>query len=327
MQKPYVFITRKVPEHCLSALKEVAEIEMWPEEEEPVPYSILSEKAEKAAGLYTMLSDTVDKDLLLKAKNLKVVANLAVGFDNIDVAAATEKGVAVCHTPEVLSETTADLTFALLMATARRIIEAAEYVKEDKWKNWAPLLMAGADIHHKTIGIVGMGRIGKAVAKRASGFSMNILYHNRSRHAEAEEQLGAEYATFPDLIKRSDYVVCLAPLTEETKDLFTYDVFKNMKSSAIFINASRGGLVVEKDLEKALQEREIAAAGLDVFKDEPVSKNHPLLKFANVVALPHIGSASVETREEMAALASRNIATVLKGDRPEAIVNENVISG
>ncbi|WP_280769399.1 2-hydroxyacid dehydrogenase [Salipaludibacillus daqingensis] len=325
MTKPFVFITRQVPEESLVALKVVADVEVWPEKETPVPRELLLEKAAKAAGLYTMLSDKIDDELLNNAPNLKVVANLAVGFDNIDVKTASEKGVAVCNTPDVLSDTTADLTFALLMATGRRIVEAAEYVKEGKWQNWAPLLLAGTDIHHKTIGIVGMGRIGSAVAKRATGFEMEILYHNRSRNTKAETELGAEYVSFDDLIERSDYIVCLAPFTEDTKDLFTYETFKQMKSSAIFINASRGGVVVEEDLIKALEEKSIAGAGLDVFRQEPISKDHPLLTFSNVVALPHIGSSSVETRHEMAALVSRNIANVLKGDKPEAIVNEEVL--
>lgn len=325
MIKPFVYVTRQVPEESLVALKAVADVEVWPQRDIPVPREKLLEKAQTAVGLYTMLSDKIDEELLNHAPHLKVVANLAVGFDNIDLKVASEKGVAVCNTPEVLSDTTADLTFALLMATARRIVEAAEYVKQGKWKNWAPLLLAGTDIHHKTIGIVGMGRIGSAVAKRATGFDMEILYHNRSRNEQAEAQLGAKYVPFEELIERSDYVVCLAPLTKETKDLFTYKEFKQMKSSVIFVNVSRGGVVVEEDLIRALEEEMIAGAGLDVFSQEPISSDHPLLTFTNVVALPHIGSASDETRHEMAALVSRNIANVLKGDKPEAILNEEVL--
>ncbi|WP_416147088.1 2-hydroxyacid dehydrogenase [Salipaludibacillus sp. HK11] len=324
MRKPFVFVTRQVPEESLVALKVVAEVEVWPEEEIPVPRELLLEKAKIASGLYTMLSDKIDEELLNQAPHLKVVANLAVGFDNIDVKTASERGIAVCNTPDVLSDTTADLTFALLMATGRRVVEAVDYVKQGNWKNWAPLLLAGTDIHHKTIGVVGMGRIGSAVAKRATGFDMEILYHNRSRNIEAETKLGASYVGFDELIERSDYIVCLAPLTEETADLFTYEVFQSMKSSAIFINASRGGLVVEEDLIKALSEEIIAGAGLDVYREEPISVDHPLLRFSNVVALPHIGSASDETRHEMASLVSRNIAHVLRGDKPEAIVNEEV---
>lgn len=320
----YVFVTRKVPEETLAPLKEIAEVKVWPHEETPVSREVLMEEAKKAVGLYTMLSDTIDKELLENAKNLKVVANMAVGYDNIDVEAATEKNVIVCNTPDVLTDTTADLTFALLMATARRLIESAEYIKDGKWKNWAPLLLAGTDVHHKTIGIVGMGRIGTAVAKRAKGFDMKILYHNRSRKEQAEKELGAKYVSFNEIVSESDFIVCLAPLTEETKDMFTYDVFKKMKRSAIFINASRGAVVNEKDLERALEEKEIAAAGLDVFRHEPIGADHPLLRFKNVVALPHIGSATMETRLRMAELTTENIVHVLRGEKPKAVVNEEV---
>lgn len=326
MNKPYVFITRKVPEETIQPLLEIAEVEMWPEEETPVPREKLLEEASRADALFTMLSDKIDAELLDAAPNLKVVANLAVGFDNIDVEYATKKGVVICNTPDVLTDTTADLTFALLMATARRIVEAVQYIKEGQWKNWGPMLLAGADIHHKTIGIVGMGRIGQTVAKRATGFNMEILYHNRSRKEEAETELGAKYCRFEELIEKSDFVVCLAPLTDETRGLFNEAAFKKMKKSAIFINASRGDVVDEQALFEALKDREIAAAGLDVFQNEPIGADHPLLTLENVVAIPHIGSASVETRMAMAHLVSRNIVNVLENKRPETVVNEAVFT-
>lgn len=327
MGKPFVYVTRKVPEHCLDELREFAEVEMWHEEEIPVDRTTLMAKAKEATGLITMLSDQVNSELMDAAPNLKVIANLAVGFDNIDVDAATQRGIVVSNTPNVLTDTTADLTFSLLMATARRIPEAVNYVREGQWKNWGPLLMAGTDVHHKTIGIVGMGRIGATVAKRATGFDMEILYHNRSRKPEAEAELGAKYVSFEELIKQSDYVVCLAPLTDETKELFDLAVFKKMKNSAIFINASRGAVVKEDELQRALDEKEIAAAGLDVFLNEPIGADHPLLQYDNVVALPHIGSASVETREEMTRLVGRHCANVIVGRRPEYMVNESVWKG
>lgn len=325
MKKPYVFITRKLPKETLTALTEVAEVSMWDDEIEPVPRERLLEEASQADGILTMLSDKVDEQLLENAPNLKVVANLAVGFDNINVELATSKGIIVCNTPDVLTDTTADLTFALLMATARRIVEAAEYIKDGKWKNWGPLLLAGADIHHKTIGIIGMGRIGQTVAKRATGFDMNILYHNRTRKEDAEKELGATYKSFDEIIKESDFIVCLAPLTAETRGIFNEEAFKKMKKTAIFVNASRGDVVDEKALFDALTKGEIAAAGLDVFCNEPISADHPLLALSNVVAIPHIGSASVETRVVMARLASRNIKNALENKRPEAIVNEEVL--
>jgi glyoxylate reductase len=320
MEKPYVYVTRKVPEEALGELYGVAEVGMWSEEEEPVPRDVLLKKAERAEALVTMLTEKVDGELFERAERLKIVANVAVGYDNVEIAAAREHGVIVTNTPDVLTDTTADLTFALLMAAARRLVEAAEYVKKGKWTVWSLMQMAGLDIHHKTIGIVGMGRIGQAVAKRAKGFDMDILYHNRSPKPEAELALGAEYVGFDELLERADFVVCMAPLTEETKDLFNAEAFRKMKPSAVFVNAARGGVVDEKALAEALQKKEIAAAGLDVFKGEPIAANHPLLSFNNVVALPHIGSASRETRMAMIELACHNAALVLQGQKPETAV-------
>ncbi|MRX73223.1 D-glycerate dehydrogenase [Bacillus lacus] len=318
--KPFVFITRKLPLEFIQEIKRAADVEMWEEEEVPCPRELLLKKAAKADGLLTMLSDKVDQELLHSAPQLKVIANLAVGFDNIDIDHCTEKGITVCNTPDVLTDTTADLTFALMMAAARRIVESAQYVKEGKWKSWGPYLLAGTDLHHKTVGIVGMGKIGRTFAKRTTGFDMKILYHNRSRNREAEEELGAEYCEFHDLLKRSDFVVCLAPLTNETKELFNREAFQQMKREAVFVNASRGAVVVEEALLLALEEGWIAGAGLDVFEREPIGGDHPLLRLPNVVALPHIGSASRETRTEMIQLCSRNLSAVLSGKKPETPV-------
>ncbi|MCD5325157.1 MULTISPECIES: 2-hydroxyacid dehydrogenase [Pontibacillus] len=313
MSKPFVYITRKLPESVIEAFESVFKIEMWPEEEVPVERGVLLEKVQHADALITMLSDQVNHEIFEKQTNLKVVANLAVGYDNIDLNAAKEAGVVVTNTPDVLTDTTADLTFGLLLATARRLMEAERYVKNNSWENWAPLLMAGQDVHHKTIGIVGMGRIGETVAKRATGFEMEILYHNRSRKREAEEKIGATYVGFEELLKRSDFVVCLAPLTEETKGMFNKEAFERMKSRAIFINASRGALVDEEALYDAIHQNVIAGAGLDVFKNEPISADHPLLTLEQVVATPHIGSASEETRKTMMTLCLDNIQHVLNG--------------
>lgn len=321
MVKPFIFITRKLPEELVAPLKALADVEMWSHEEEPVPHGVLLQKAQKASALLTMLSDKVDNQLLNQSPHLKVVANLAVGYDNIDVAAATNKRVLICNTPDVLSDTTADLTFGLLVATARRLVESAEYIKSGQWKSWSPFLLAGRDIHHKTVGIVGMGKIGRALAKRATGFEMNILYSNRNRNLEAEKELGASYCSFEELIVKSDYIVCLAPLTKETRHLFNAETFAKMKKSAIFINAARGAVVDEEALVSALREGQIAGAGLDVFEKEPIEKNHPLLALPNVVALPHIGSASIETRTTMIELCVENIRLVLQGNEPKTIVN------
>ncbi|PYZ95735.1 D-glycerate dehydrogenase [Alteribacter lacisalsi] len=320
-RKPYVFITRTLPDSTLEPLLDLARISMWEEADKPVPRERLEKEAEEADAILTMVSDPVDRELLEGAPNLRVVSNMGVGYDNIDLQAADEMGIIVCNTPDILTETTADLTFALLLASARRITEASDLVRSGNWREWGPLLMAGHDVYGKTIGIVGMGRIGTGVAKRASGFSMNVLYHNRTRRKETENETGAAYAPLDRLLKESDFVVCLAPLTEETKQMFTYHEFRLMKRSAFFINASRGGLVDERGLVKALEDKQIAGAGLDVFQEEPVDPGHPLLSFPNVTVLPHIGSATVETRKRMAQLACRNIAYVLKGYRPKAVVN------
>jgi glyoxylate reductase len=321
--KPYIFITRKLPESVIVELSDQFEIKMWDSEDIPVPRSILLAEAKRADALITMLSDSIDEEVLSSGNSLKVIANLAVGYDNIDIQAATKRGIAICNTPDVLTDTTADLTFALLMATARRIVESAEFVKEGKWQSWSPLLLAGHDIHHKTIGIVGMGKIGETVAKRATGFDMEILYHNRSHKPEVEEAIGAKYVCFEELVGRSDFIVCLTPLTNETKNLFTRAVFQKMKKSAIFINASRGPVADEQALYDALVNGEIAGAGLDVFTKEPISADHPLLKLPNVVALPHIGSSSMETRMTMMKLCLENIEMVLTGKDPKTLVNKD----
>ncbi|MCA1061144.1 D-glycerate dehydrogenase [Rossellomorea aquimaris] len=319
--KPFIYITRKLPESVIEPLMDEFEVEMWNREDAPVPRDILLEKAEKASALLTMLSDKIDRELLQNADSLRIVSNLAVGYDNIDLKAANEKGVTITNTPDVLTETTADLTFALLLAVARRIVEADRYIKEGKWKSWSPLLLAGADIHHKTMGIVGMGSIGEAVAKRAKGFNMNVLYYNRSRKHEAETSIGVQYALLDELLSQSDFVVILAPLNPETEGMFQENQFKKMKKTAILINAARGPIVNEEELIKALKRGDIAGAGLDVFETEPISEDHPLLAFDQVVALPHIGSSSEDTRYNMMTLCVENIQAVLKGDLPKTAVN------
>ncbi|WP_282060373.1 2-hydroxyacid dehydrogenase [Bacillus pumilus] len=323
MTKPYVYITRKLDEASLTPLKEVAHIEMWPSEDEPCSREELEKQAAKADALLTMLSDQVDEALLSKAPHVKVIANLAVGYDNIDLEAAKKRNITICHTPDVLTESTADLAFALLMASARRIVEASDWIKEGNWTGWGPLLLAGADVHHKTLGIVGMGSIGTALAKRAAGFDMKVLYHNRSRKPEAEAQLGVTYAAFEDLLTQSDFIVCLTPLTPETKDMFNEKAFDLMKNSAYFMNVSRGQTVDEDALYEAVTTGKIAGAGLDVFRQEPVSPSHPLTTLRNVTVLPHIGSASVETRKTMMRLCAENIALILQGQQAKTPVHSS----
>ncbi len=323
--KPSIYITRKLPDVCIADLKEKFNVKMWESEEVAVPKDVLLTEAESADALLTVVSDPVTDEILSVGKQLKVVANMAVGYDNIDVEAATRRGIYVCNTPDVLTETTADLTFALLLATARRVVEAAEFTKAGKWQSWSPFLLAGHDVHHKTIGICGMGKIGEAVARRAKGFGMEILYHNRSKKPEAEQKIGAKYAAFDDLIKQSDFVVAMAPLTTETRHMFNAEVFQKMKRSAIFINTSRGAVADEAALYQALSNNEIAGAGLDVFDSEPISEDHPLLKLSNVTALPHIGSSSIETRMAMIHICVDNINRILTGENPRTLVNKTLL--
>ncbi|MDP5273260.1 2-hydroxyacid dehydrogenase [Chengkuizengella axinellae] len=324
MKKPYVYITRNIPEEVIAPLKTLAEINVWEGGNKKVPADILKREAAKSIALFTTLDDNINKSLIENSPNLKVIANMAVGYDNIDVSAATKHGVFICNTPGILSDTTADLAFALLMSTARRIVEGNQFIKEGYWKDWGPLLMVGRDIHHKTLGIVGMGRIGEKVAKRAAGFDMQVLYHNRSRKEEVEETLNVTYCTFEELLEKSDFVVNLLPLTEETKNKFDSTAFSKMKNEAIFINVGRGLTVEEDDLLDALNKGEIAGAGLDVFRQEPISNQHPLINLDQVVAVPHIGSASIDTRYAMMRLAVQNIVNVLQGKYPEAYVNKDV---
>ncbi|MDQ0215172.1 glyoxylate reductase [Oikeobacillus pervagus] len=323
--KPIILITRKLPDAAIKDLKNQYHIDMWEEEDVPIPREILLEKSKNVDALLTMITEKIDEELIANAKQLKVIANCAVGYDNVDVETATKYGVAVCNTPDVLTDTTADLTFALLMVTARRMIEAEKYIQNGQWKSWSPFLLAGKDIHHKTLGIVGMGKIGSKVAKRAKGFDMNILYHNRTRKIEVEEEIGAKYCSFEELLRTADFVVCLAPLTPETEGMFQKEQFNMMKKDAIFINVGRGPIVNEQDLYEAVKNGVIGGAGLDVFEKEPIDETHPLLTLPNVVALPHIGSSSVETRMRMIQLSCSNIDQILKEKIPHTLVNKQIM--
>ncbi|MFZ4450402.1 2-hydroxyacid dehydrogenase [Salibacterium aidingense] len=311
---PYVFITRRIPEDIITPLKAEGRVSMWEKEETPVPYERLEEEIKKADAVFCNVSDPIDAALLEKAERLKVIATMAVGYNNIDIQAAAERNIQVAHTPGVLTETTADLTFALLMAAARRIPEGIDVIKNDEWGAWAPFFLTGRDIHHARLGIIGMGRIGEAVAKRATGFDMDIVYHNRSRKPETEEAVGAVYVEMEELLETSDFVCVQTPYTKETHHLMNREAFQKMKSTAVFVNTSRGPIVDETALYEALKEGDIQAAGLDVFENEPVRSNHPLLTLPNVTALPHIGSASEDTRRKMAEMTVDHILQGLRGE-------------
>lgn len=301
-------------------MEEVCEVHMWMDEDNPVPLEVLEKEITDIDGLFCLLTESIDRNLLEKAKKLKVVSNMAVGYNNIDIEAAKEKGVIVTNTPGVLTETTADLTFALMMATARRLIEASDYLRNGDWKTWSPMKLTGQDIYGATLGIIGIGRIGEALAKRAKGFNMEVLYYNRSRKPNIEEELNLKYVEFDELLRESDYVCVMTPYTPETKNLIGERELSLMKNTAILINTARGGIVNEVALYHALKNREIWAAGLDVFEQEPLSASHPLLKLPNVVTLPHIGSASINTRMKMADLAAENLLLALQNQTPRHVV-------
>jgi glyoxylate reductase len=324
--KPTIYITRQIPNEALSLLSQSCEVRMWDKEDTSVPREVLEKEIAEVDGLYCLLTDTIDEALINQAQHLKVISNMAVGYNNIDVDAATRKGIMVTNTPGVLTETTADLTFALLMATARRFEEGSHYLRSGQWSTWSPMLMTGQDVFGATLGIVGLGRIGEALARRAKGFNMRTLYHNRNRKPEVEEELGIEYAELNHLLKEADFVCILVPYTPETVNLIGAEELALMKKTAVLINTARGGIVDEAALYNALKNGTIWAAGLDVFEREPVPVDHPLLTLSNVTALPHIGSASIKTRKNMALLAAQNLLHALQSERPSNLVNPSVKS-
>ncbi|MDI2586788.1 D-glycerate dehydrogenase [Psychrobacillus sp. NEAU-3TGS] len=279
------------------------------------------EKTEGIIGLDLV----VDKDLLENAPNLKIVSNVSVGYNNLDVEELTNRNIMATNTPDVLTDTVADTVFGLLLATARRIPELDHFVKSKRWNNPLESEHYGIDVHHKTLGIIGMGKIGQAIAQRASlGFDMKILYNSRKKKPEAEAKYNATYCSLDELLKQSDFVILITPLTEETNGFIGRREFQLMKKSAIFINGSRGKTIIEKDLIESLKNGEIAAAGLDVFKIEPVEHDNPLLNMKNVVTLPHIGSSTYETELKMSELAAKNLVAGLNGEKPPSLINTDV---
>ena len=278
-------------------------------------------------ALLSLLTDPVDSSVIEAGEDLKVIANYAVGYDNIDVAAATKRGIIVTNTPGVLTDTTADMAWTLLMATARRVVEADGYTRSGRFKRWEATLLLGSDVYGKTLGVIGLGRIGRAVARRSRGFGMRVLYHSRNRvNPEVEGELGAEYVDLETLLRESDFVSIHTPLTPETLHLIGDRELDMMKSTSYLINTSRGPVVDERALAVALASGSIAGAGLDVYEEEP--QVYPgLLELGNVVLAPHIGSASVETRTKMSVMAADNIIAAMRGEKPPNIVNPEVLGG
>ena len=326
MAKPRVFVTRVIAQEALDKLAQAAEMEVWPEELPP-PYEVLQEKARDAEGLLTLLSDRIDAALMDAAPKLKVVSNLAVGYDNINTAEATKRHIAVSNTPGVLTGTTADLAFTLLMAAARRVVEADNYTRKGQWKTWGPKILLGQDIHNATLGIIGLGRIGAEIAKRARGFNMKALYYDEMRRSEEEErQLGLEY--IPDLAKllpRADFISVHVPLLPQTRHLIGPAEFALMKPTAVLINTSRGPVVDQKALYQALKSGQIFSAGLDVTEVEPIPPDDPLLTLDNVIITPHIASGSFTTRKEMSLMAAENVLAGLRGKTPPNCVNPEAL--
>jgi lactate dehydrogenase-like 2-hydroxyacid dehydrogenase len=322
MAKPRVFVTRVIPAKGLDMVQEACEMVLW-EDELPPPYEVLKENAKQVDGLLTLLSDQVNEELLAAAPGLKIVSQMAVGFDNIDVAAATARGIPVGHTPGVLTDTTADFAFTLLMAAARRIGEAERYVHAGKWRTWGPTLFMGQDIHGATLGIIGMGRIGQAMARRALGFDMRVIYSDQKEVAAASE-IGAEHLPLEEVLSLADFLSLHVPLTPNTHHLIDAEALKRMKSTAVLINTSRGSVVDPDALCAALAEGRPAYAALDVTEPEPIPVDSPLLKLENCLVVPHIASSSVATRNRMAVMAAENLLAGLQGNRLPHCVNPQV---
>jgi len=323
MPKPNVFATHSLFEAARQILKETCEVEYWAKPQRPPREEVLRRVKDKE-GLICLLTEEINEELLSVAPKLRIVANVAVGFDNIDVAACTKRGVAVTNTPGVLDETTADFAWTLLMAVARRLSEAEALARSGKWKNWDLDQLVGTDVWGKTLGIVGFGRIGRAVARRASGFQMKVIYTDAQRApAEVERGLKAEFWEMNALLAESDFISVHVPLLPETRRLFDAPKFKRMKPTAFLINTSRGPVVDEAALVAALEGEQIAGAGLDVYENEPFI--HPGLKRTNVVLAPHIASASLETRTKMACMAGENVVALFTEQRPPNILNPEVL--
>lgn len=324
MTKPKVFVTRKIPDAGLELLRSACQADVW-EDELPPPRGILLERVRGVEGLLCLLTDRVDEAVMEAAgAQLRVISNYAVGFDNIDVAAATRRGIPVGNTPGILTDATADFAFALLLAAARRVVEGERYVRQGKWKTWGPSLLLGVDIAGATLGIVGYGRIGQAVARRARGFDMRILYYDPSPPPVCDPP--AESVDLETLLRTADFISLHTPLTEQTYHLINEKTLAMMKPTAVLVNTARGAVVDPAALYKALKEGWIFAAALDVTEPEPIPMDDPLLTLDNLILAPHIASASITARQKMALLAAENLLAGLRGERLPHCVNPEVYS-
>lgn len=318
--KPKVFIAKPVPKEVEAYISEYCDYRIW-DKDEPIPRETLMEEISHVEGLM-MPNAPVSKELLDGAPHLKVVSNISVGYDSFDTEEMKKRHVIGTNTPFVLDEAVADLTFGLMLSVSRRIAELNQLVKEGNWNKLDGDFL-GLDVHHATLGIIGMGRIGEKIARRAAlGFEMDVLYYNRTRRSDLEDTYGVVYSELDDLLKESDFVLVMLPLNEATHHFIGKDEFNKMKSSAFFINCSRGAVVDEQALMEALSSGKIGGAGLDVFEVEPIQKDNPLLQMKNVVTTPHMGSATVKTRFDMAMKAARNLVAGVTGETPTDVVPE-----
>jgi glyoxylate reductase len=323
MMKPKVFVSRVIPDKGLELIREFCEVDLWQEDLPPSREDLLRH-VQGVDGFLSLLTDRVDSEIMDAAgEQLKVISNHAVGFDNIDVPAATARGIPVGNTPDVLTDATADFAFALLMAVARRIPEGERYVHEGKWKTWGPRLLLGVDIKGATLGLIGFGRIGKAVARRAAGFDMRVIYYD-PKEAKDSSELNASRVDFETLLHESDFISIHAPLTSNTRHLIDAEALSKMKPNAVLINTARGPVVDPDALYEALKANRIFGAGLDVTEPEPILLDSPLLELDNVIVVPHIASASHSSRDQMSWLAAQNLIAGLKGERLPHCVNPQV---
>ncbi len=311
--RPKVYVSRIIPEAGLNLIREACEAEIWPEVMPP-PYEVIAEKVKTVDGLLSTLNDRIDSPLITGAgSQLKVISQMSVGYDNIDVKAAQARGIPIGNTPGVLTDATADLAFALLLAAARQIVEGVEYIRAGKWRTWEPKALLGGDLSGATLGIIGLGRIGEAVARRARGFDMRILAYSPSKNPADVSKLGIELTSLDNLLSQSDYVSLHVPLNAETRGIINAESLRKMKPSAILINTARGAIVDQQALYEAVKNGIIGGAALDVTNPEPMPSDDPLLSLPNVTVVPHIGSASQRTRDKMATMAAENLIAGVNG--------------
>lgn len=319
--KPKVFITKRIPLEVENHISQFCEYRKW-DKDTPIPRDALLQEIEDVEGIFNH-NCRIDEELIIRAPKLKIVSNMTVGYNNFDLMTMKKYNILGTNTPKVLDETVADLIFALILGAARRIPEMDRYVKDGKWDKFVGEDLFGIDVHHTTLGVIGMGRIGKAVAKRGRfGFDMNIIYCNRNRDYQAEKEIQAKYCLLDELLAGSDFVLIMTPLTNATRKLISKRELSLMKKTAILINASRGETLDEDALADALKNRVIRAAALDVYSREPIGTESPLLSLSNIITVPHIGSAVKSTRDKMAMLAAENLVSALFGEKPPNLVDE-----